>query len=303
MKRSFAALLFALPVLAFATPAVRDVSADSLRLFRRGLSAFLTNRGTDYAETYLHLMVEDSTGAVLCSTGMNAEIPGLTSISLSYDIGGYEQATYVARCSVDYDEDENPSNDTASLHLLPPPEVGITAMPPFIGQGRIIQPFCWARNRSSTDPVDFFVFYRIDSTYSDSLFVEGLSAGKETVLVFHDEWHALLVGEHPTLCSLDYPFYFGWVETGFVFVVASGVSAESKPQHGPGPVRLVPEPGGFVLYGPPEALENVMVFDPAGRMLATTRRRESGRLCVSGLSPGVYIVSTEDFRHKLILAR
>ena len=127
MKKSLAAVLLVLTVLAVATPAVCDVSADSLRLVPRGLAAYVTNRGVDFAGIFLHLMVEDSTGAVLCSTGMSTEIPGLTSVRLSYDIGGYEMATYFARCSVDYDEDENPHNDTASLHLFPPPEVGITA--------------------------------------------------------------------------------------------------------------------------------------------------------------------------------
>jgi hypothetical protein len=84
-----------------------------------------------------------------------------------------------------------------------------------------------------------------------------------------------------------------------------GAHVRDAPVGGPGPrpLRLVPEPGGFVLYAPAEVLEHVLVFDPTGRMLATTGHRESGRLHVSGLCPGVYFVSTGDTRHKLVLAR
>jgi hypothetical protein len=307
MKKSLVALLLVLPVLALAAPAdnIHDVSADSLRLFPRGLAAFLTNRGIDYADTYLRLRVKDSTGAVVRSTGLFTEIPGLTSVRLSYDIGGYEMATYVARCSVDYDEDENRINDTASLRIVPPLcDVGMDFWIWPLGSvdsGETGHPCCHVRNFGDSC-ADFFLLVRIDSTFSDSLFVESLPAGEGVELEFHDEWQALLVGWHPTLCSLAYPFFHAWAHAGSIYVQPSGAGAEQKPRHEPEPVRLVPETGGFVLNGPAHVLEHVLVFDPTGRMLAVSRHRKSGRLHVSGLSPGVYFVSGEDFRHKLVLA-
>jgi hypothetical protein len=308
MKKSLVALLLVLPVLVSSAQAgnIHDVSADSLRLFPRGLSAFLTNHGIDYADTYLRLRVEDSAGAVVYSTVLYTQIPGLTSERVSYEIGGYEMATFVARCSVDYAEDENRINDTASLRIVPPLcDVGVTILWPvnFVDSGATGHPTLRARNYGVTDSVGFFLFYRIDSTYSDLLFVPGLSAGQETVLVFNDEWQARLPGWHPTLCSLAYPFYHAWAQTGSIYVRTSGAVAEPKPAQGPSPVRLVPTPGGFVLYGPTEVLERVLVFDPTGRALAVTRRRGSGCLHVSGLRPGVCFVSAEDFRHKLVLDR
>jgi hypothetical protein len=282
------------------------VSVDSLRLYQRGLSAFLTNRGIDYADTYLRLRVKDSTGAVVRSTVLYTQIPGLTSERASYEIGGYEMATFVASCSVAYTEDENTSNDTASLRIVPPLcDVGVEILWPVnaMDSGATGHPTFLARNYGTTDSADFFLFFRIDSTYSDLLFVQGLGAGQETVLVFNDEWQALLPGWHPDLCSLAYPFFHVWAHAGSIYVRPSGAVAEPKPRHGPEPVRLVPELGGLVLYGPADVLRSVLVFDPTGRALAVTRRRESDRLQVSGLSPGVYFVSTGDTRHKLVLAR
>ncbi len=308
MKKSLATCLLVLPVLALAAPAdnIHDVSADSLRLFPRGLAAFLTNHGIDYADTYLRLRVEDSAGAVVHSTVLYSQIPGLTSERASYEIGGYEFATYVARCSVAYVDDENRINDTASLRIVPPVgDVGVVILWPVnvVDSAETGHPTFRARNYGSTDPVDFFLFFRIDSTYSDSLFVEGLPAGGDTVLQLHDEWQALLPGWHPTLCSLAYPFFHAWAHAGSIYVRPSGAVAEPKPRHGPEPVRLVPEPGGFVLYGPADVLEHVLVFDPSGRALAVARRRQSGCLHASGLRPGIYFVSTDDSRHKLVLAR
>ncbi|UCG42758.1 MAG: T9SS type A sorting domain-containing protein [candidate division WOR-3 bacterium] len=303
MKKSFAACLFALPVLALAAPA--DLLPVELEFFLYPIlyadsgvplipGAGATNYGSlpVVADAHLHI------GPAYTDTAL-VSLAGGSSMTVAFDtwlpvIRGHKTIA----CSLVL-----AGEDTAFLRLCDTTfvvvcDIGIDTM---YRQGGCT--YVVVHNYGNVHSSVVVTLNLEDSLhglrYSDriSLFLDEGDV-QTVVFPFYDSPPPVLWYYCASL-SADMR-----MENNYDTLVV-GAHIQDVPVGGPGaqPLRLVPAPGGFVLYGPAEALDHVLVFDPTGRMLATTRRRESDRLQVSGLGPGVYIVSAGDFRHKLVLAR
>lgn len=303
MKRSFAAVMLALPVLASAAPAVwyvHDVSVDSLwrdEVFRIRVS----NQGTETETFWTNLSVEDSTGSVVLEDSFQfVDLAAGDTETIAIPDIGIMPGLHTARCSVALRGDENPENDTASLQFAALLDRDVSA--DRLWMEATLQAL--VSNRGS-DVVSFYTHVMLyDSSgglvWTERVAVVGVLPHETRQVDFPIVTHE--PGPFPPRCSVAMRGDQNPENDTVSLSVVGGV-AEGPGRSVPEPFRVIQTRDGIMVTGPPDMLAGTRLYDAAGRVVAATRRHNGDRLHVFGLRPGVYFVSTEDTRHKLVLAR
>lgn len=111
--------------------------------------------------------------------------------------------SYVCRCSVAYAPDVHPENNTLSKQFrVVVRDVGVTGIIAPVGtvdSGLVVSPCATVRNFGTTR-ASFSVRLRIGVSFCDSVFVDTLSPGASTNVIF-DSWPAIERGMHAVRCS------------------------------------------------------------------------------------------------------
>jgi hypothetical protein len=214
-----------------------DVSVDSItgpRVAPRDqgpFRAYVHNLGSYTLDT-LWLRIRDGDDrAVRRVSGLDS---GETR-EVSFNRPDAYQGEHVLSCSVEVVGDVNPVNDCDTHRYFVEPgrgvDIAVWFWPDTVDSGEVGHPSCLAVNPDTTDSLSFRLDYEIFSpsderTYCESLYVERLAPGKDTLLVFEQEWRAFPPGWHSTFRStyVAMSSYIGYLDR--VYVRPSGAVAE-----------------------------------------------------------------------------